>query len=184
MIQVLTPAARDWLHYWQDLVGAGVGAVALLLTVAWTLARDRRRNRREAAAFRAALGGEIRQFAASTLNNCHWLAERVAKVASDGESAAVYATQLLHVTRLPEAIVFSRGADKLGILGQHLAFDTVYFYGQLDLLRQSVQQIHAVAKPTQDLSVKQIMGVMAAMLTAVRAAIKALPAFKGRDWTG
>lgn len=181
-ISAFAHEASDWLNYWQDLVGALVGAGALLVTVSWTLSRESRRNSKEAAAFRTALGAEIRQFAAATLNGYDWLAESVARAISNDKFTDVFPAQLVHTSRLPEPTVYSRGADKLGTLGEQPAFDTVYFYGQLQILQQSIRQIDTICEPEVQLTAKQVMSIMAVMLNAVSAAIQALPAFKNPAW--
>lgn len=58
----------EWVHHWQELFGAVVGASALLYTVWVTLNTERRKRGAEAKAIRVALGSELRLFAFRVMN--------------------------------------------------------------------------------------------------------------------
>lgn len=176
-------AFSGWLQRWQDLAGALVGAAFLTGTVGWTLLAERRRRESEAAAFRVALGAEIRQLCASALNSYERLAGFAKASNPVTGNASLTASQLAYQCRYPEPVVYPRGADKLGILGETPAFEAVYFYAQLSLLRESVNGVDAARDPTRHVSMREVLIVMAAMLSAARAAVKAVPAFQGDSWS-
>lgn len=177
-----------WLHHWQDLAGALIGAFFLIVTVAWTLRAEHRRRAAEANAFRIALGAELRQLCAATLNIYEKLAEFVRKRSPTDKFTNLTISQFIFHCRYPEPVIYPRGADKLGALGEQPAFEAVYFYAQLALLREALAETQA-EHPVGDenvyipVSVVQVLTVMAALVSAADAAVKALPAFKGRTWT-
>ena len=177
-----------WLHHWQDLAGALIGAFFLIVTVAWTLGAERRRRASEAKAFRIALGAELRQLCAATLNIYGKLAESVRKRSATDKFSELTINQFVFHCRYPDPVIYPRGADRLGALGEQPAFEAVYFYAQLALLREALgdtQAEHPIGDENfyMPVSILQVLTVMAALVSAADAAVKALPAFKGRTWT-
>jgi len=144
-------AVVAWVHDWQDLVAALIGAAALVWTVRWTLRTERRRRDEEAAAFRVALGVEARQLAAAALNIYRDLTLALHSVARDDGTLDISANRLVNLCQLPAPAVYSRGADRLGALGEHHAFEVVYFYGQLDKLLQTVRHFGRLPDPWERL---------------------------------
>ena len=167
------------LHEWQDLVGGLIAALALVLTVKWTLEREKRRHDADTKALRIALGAEVRQQASSALTSCRTLLlrvelESVAALGLNGERVAA-------ICALPDPIVYSSGADKLGSIGEMEAFNVVYFYGQLAVVAADVRRAYEERKRLLDRSA--ILDIAAAQLKAMDAALKALPAFKASAWS-
>lgn len=179
-LQTFAREASDWLNYWQDLVAAIIGAAFLTGTVGWTLLSERRRQKSEAAAFRLALGAEIRQLAAATLGAYLSLRDLVGELNPTERISTISATQIGLCCKLPEPVVYPRGADRLGMLGERAAFDAVYFYGQLALILETVRhvsQLRDLRDQRAPLGTRQLLEVMRALLNAVSAALDALPAF-------
>lgn len=182
-IETLVHEARDWLNAWQDLTAAVVGAAALIWTVRWTLSTERRRRGEEAAAFRVALGTEIRLLAAAALGAFRELAVLRASLARDDDTVDIHATRLMNLCELPEPAVYSRGADRLGTLGEQDAFGVVNFYGMLNKLLRTVRLFGRLPDPWERLTQDSVIVVMGALLTTLDAALDALPAFESETWS-
>ncbi len=170
------------IREWQDFIAGLIGAAALIVTVWWTLTREQRRQRSEEMAFRIALGTEVRQLAAAALN-CYEKISNVLQVyARSGQS--VGRAWLAAHSQLPEPVVYPRNADKVGSLGPEAAFNSVFFYGQLALLADSVRRTALTGDDaTKALTTDQVVNVMTALVTAAAAAVEVLPKLQSPAWT-
>jgi hypothetical protein len=171
-------AFTEWLHHWQELVGAIIGAIAVTSTVWWTLRAERRRRDQETHAMRVALGAEIRQFAANALSVYR---DVVSQFLSEGNSNQRTYSDLQKIVRFPDPVIFPHSVPNLGSLGKY-AYEVVYFFNQLSNVHDKVEHLWSDSALPADVvppSRYQLLNAAEALLKATETAIKAYPAFSG-----
>jgi hypothetical protein len=173
--------AISWLHEWQELVGAIIGATALAFTVWWTLSSERRKRNDEATALRIALGIELRQYATGILFRHHLVLNLLPSPIRKNGYTDRMASELTEIVRLPDPIIFSHSAGSIGVLGESAQF-FVRFYNTLwsatDRARQLATPFYAPKGPNM-LTVNGAIDVAGTLLNATEDAVRALPAFAG-----
>jgi hypothetical protein len=160
---------EDWLHRWQELVGAIIGASAVTSTIWFTLKSERRKLDEEANALRIALGAEVRQFAVHALDLYREISELVS---SPGYSHGIGGSWVKKMIRFSDPVIYPQCAAKIGVLGQH-AFAVVHFYNQINLVHDVVDQL----SDNQVADSPQMINVLGALLTAAEVAVGSLPGF-------
>jgi len=170
------------LHEWQQLLGATIGALALVITVWIILGAERRRRNEEARSLRVALGTELRQIA----NHALAVQEDVLKLLPPVNQNLVppprTVRDLQSVLRFPDAVVYSHVGSGLGSLGEY-AQPVVLFYNQLWQIRDSVSQLWiSNSLELQMLSVpsSQLLEVAGSLLNAIGTATGTFPGLVDR----
>jgi hypothetical protein len=126
----------EWLHHWQELVGAIVGAIAVTSTVWWTLSAERRKRDKETHAMRVALGAEVRQFAHRALQACQSIVTHWETAMKNGTSSGMTPVALENIARFPDPVIYPNTVAGLGSLGEH-AHLVVFFFNQISMVRGS-----------------------------------------------
>jgi len=172
---VLTHAI-DELHRWQDLVGAALGAVALILTVRWTLLSERRRQSAEADALRVALGAEVRQFANGTLRA---LQDIIAVLSASGAQkglTTVTRVWLADCARFVDPVIYPQTAGSLGLLRDH-AYAIAFFFNKVAMVRDGIRRLSENYTATEPLPRAQILAAAESLLRTAESAVQAMLAF-------
>ncbi len=170
------------LHEWQQLLGAIIGALALVITVWRILGAERRRRNEEAKSLRAALGIEFRQIARHSLAVQEEVLKLLPSVNTNIISPPRTLRDLQSVVRFPDAVIYSHVGSSLGTLGKY-ANDVVLFYFELWKIRESVSQLRTSSSlELQMISVpsSQLLDVAASLLKAIRAATQTFPGLADR----
>jgi len=170
----------SWLHEWQELVGAIIGASALAFTVWWTLSSERRKRHDEATAFRVALGVELRQFASRALGRHEAVLGLLPRpIVKDGYIDS-NVSALIELVRFPDPVIYAHAAGNVGVLGESAHF-IVLFYNDLWNVTDTVRELATAYAPRAPnlFPTNQVIYVAALLLVATENAVKALPAFAG-----
>jgi hypothetical protein len=166
----------EWLHRWQELVGAIIGATVIASTVWWTLSAERRRRNEETKALRIALGAEVRQYAAQALKGCQRIISQCKAAAVVHGSGGFTPFQMADISRFPEPVVYPNSASALGAIGEHAHF-IVQFFNQISMIRDGAEiflGMTIVSVPT-----RQALELARSLFNAADAAVQAQPAFVG-----
>lgn len=163
---------KGWFHYWQELIGAILGAAAITSTVWFTLRSERRKQDAEAVALRQALGAEIRQIAARGLHLHRGIVGIISQLRVL-ETTVDYGRVKREVL-FTDPVIYPHSAAGLGALGEH-AFSVVYFYNQLALVRALVKQFESDAL----VPMRQLANIADGLLNVAERAVDCLPAFAG-----
>jgi hypothetical protein len=154
----------EWLHRWQELVAAFVGAAALSFTVWWTLSAEQRKRAEQSSAMKVALGAEIRQYAARALFGCQRISSHEQN-ARKVHTTAVYRCGLLEdLARFPDPIVYPNSAAALGTLGDG-AYLTVQFFNQISIIRAKVLAMTAATPQHVVIAREQVLNWEGRLLT-------------------
>jgi hypothetical protein len=170
------------LHEWQQLLGAIIGALALVITVWTILGAERRRRNEEARSFRVALGTELRQIAKHALAVQEDVLKLLPPVNQNLVSPPRTVRDLQSVLRFPDAVIYSHVGSGLGSLGEY-AHHVVLFYNQIWQIRDSVSQLWTSSSPELHmLSVpsSQLLEVAGSLLNAVGTATGTFPGLADR----
>jgi hypothetical protein len=170
------------LHDWQELVGAIVVALTLVVTVGRIIGTEWRRRNEEAIWLRVALGTEFRQIAKHALAVQEQVLKLLPSVNPNVISPPRTLKDLQSVVRFPDAVIYSHVGSGLGLLGEY-ANDLVLFYLELWKIRDSVLQLRTSSSlELQMISVpsSQLLDVAASLLNAIGNATAALPGLTNR----
>jgi hypothetical protein len=175
---VISNGFFEWLHRWQELIGAFVGAAAISSTVWWTLSAERRKRDEQAYAMKVALSAEVRQYAAQALFGC----QRIITHETAARAVFTYGTfkpaLIEELTRFPDPIVYPNCASTLGTLGES-AYLTVQFFNQISMIRSAVKSMTSGASSTSSFSGDEIAKLGISLLGSAQTAIRAMPSFAG-----
>jgi hypothetical protein len=169
----------EWLHHWQELIGAVLGAAALIYTVWITLGSERRKREDEANSLRVALGAEVRQFAVNALKVYREVLSLLPENTSTPWAAHVALARLQKIVRFPDPVIFPHSAPNLGSLGEN-AHEIVQFFNQISTIFDKVEHsISADGLPAMVTTpaLAQMIEAAEALLAATETAVKTLPAF-------
>ncbi len=181
MVCNLICRAISWLHEWQELIGAIIGAAALAFTVWWTLSSERRKRSDEATALRIALGVELRQYANGILFRHYLVLDLLPSPIRKNGYTDRMASELTEIVRLPDPVIYSHAAGSIGVLGESAKFFVRFyntFWTATDRARQLASPFYA-PKGRNMLPVNSVIGVAGTLLNAAEDAVRALPAFAG-----
>jgi hypothetical protein len=167
--------AIEVLHNWQDLVGAIVGATALIWTVRKTLSAEKRRRDEDVKSLRIALGAELRQFAANALRAHQTLVSELSQKAPP-RYTNMRKAGLADCARFADPVIYPNTASSLGTLREY-AYDVEMFFNQIAIVRDGVRRINQDFGESELLQKGQVEEIAACLLRAVESAVKALPAF-------
>jgi hypothetical protein len=165
------------LHEWQQLLGATIGALALVITVWSILSAERRRRNEEARSLRVALGTELRQIAKHALAVQEDVLKLLPPVNQNLVPPARTIRDLQSVLRFPDAVVYSHVGSGLGSLGEY-THHVVLFYNQVWKIRDTVSQSWtSSSQELQMLSVpsSQLLEVAGSLLNAIGTATGTFP---------
>ncbi len=165
-----------WLDHWQALIAGIVGAIAILITVWWTLSTEKRRRADETRNMRAALGAELRQFMTQTLSVLGEALDAVNRMGPGANAVSFSYAQIRNFGRFPDAVVYRGSIGTLGSLGDR-AFQVVHFFGQIQVVRDAMIAIREMEGMGQSPRLHQIENTARALLAAAQAGLDALPAF-------
>jgi hypothetical protein len=170
------------LHEWQQLLGAIIGALALVITVWRILGAERRRRNEEARSLRVALGTELRQIAKHALAVQEDVLKLLPPVNQNLVPPPRTIRDLQSVVRFPDAVVYSHIGSGLGSLGEY-AHHVVLFYNQVWQIRDTVSQLWTSSSlELQMLSVpsSQLLEVAGSLLNAIGTATGTFPGLADR----
>jgi hypothetical protein len=165
------------LHEWQQLLGAIIGALALVITVWRILGAERRRRSEEARSLRVALGAELRQIAKHALAVQEDVLKLLPPINQNLVPPPRTIRDLQSVVRFPDAVVYSHVGSGLGSLGEY-AHHVVLFYNQVWKIRDMASQLWTGSSPQlQMLSVSssQLLDIAGSLLNAIGTATATFP---------
>jgi hypothetical protein len=126
------PPLFNVLDHWQALVAGLVALLAALVAVLGAEWFAHRKERREAAAIRAAVAVEVQQFIDTLL--------RVREMIRTGSSEPNFTRlDLLRFTQFHWPVVYPAMADRIGLLGPSLAKAVVGFYADVERVRYTAK---------------------------------------------
>lgn len=108
-----------WLEQWQDLVAGLVGAVALIVTVWWTLTAERRRDASRVLATHQALRCEIYQFTQRVTDAARAIVDGFEKQGQAQQGNFLSVQWLEDVVRFVDPVIYPQTAADVGALGDH-----------------------------------------------------------------
>ncbi len=170
------------LHEWQQLVGAIIGALALVIAVWSILGAERRRRSEEARSLRVALGTELRQIAKHALAVQEDVLKLLPPVNQNLVPPPRTIRDLQSVVRFPDAVVYSHVGSGLGSLGEY-AHNVVLFYNQVWKIQDTVSHLWTSSNlELQMLSVpsSQLLEVAGSLLNAIGTATGTFPGLADR----
>jgi hypothetical protein len=170
------------LHEWQQLLGAIIGALALVITVWKILGAERRRRNEQAKSLRLALGTEFRQIAKHALAIQEEVLKLLPPVNPNIITPPCTLRDLESVVRFPDAVIYSHAGSNLGSLGEY-AKNVVLFYLELWKIRESISQLRTSSSlelHTVSVSSSQLLDVAASLLHAIGTATGTFPGFADR----
>jgi hypothetical protein len=171
---IISDGFIEWLHHWQELVGAIVGAGALAATVGWTLRAERRKRDIEFQAMRVALGAELRQFAQIAAEACRRIVAHWEKAPKTG-AATFPAFALEDMLRFTDPVIYPNVAADLGALGEP-ALRVVFFFSKIAAVRDGLRTIMREGQ-YKIVTVEQIFEFAKSLIVANDALTTAWPAF-------
>jgi hypothetical protein len=170
------------LHEWQQLLGAIIGALALVITVWRILGAERRRRSEEARLLRVALGTELRQFAKHALAVQEDVLKLLPPINQNLVPPRRTIRDLQSVVRFPDAVVYSHVGSGLGSLGEY-AHHVVLFYNQVWKIRDMASQLwtgSSLELQTISVSSSQLLDIAGSLLNAIGTATATFPGLVDR----
>jgi hypothetical protein len=170
------------LHEWQQLLGAIIGALALVITVWRILGAERRRRSEEARSLRVALGTELRQIAKHALAVQEDVLKLLPPINQNLVPPQRTIRDLQSVVRFPDAVVYSHVGSGLGSLGEY-AHHVVLFYNQVWKIRDMASQLwtgSSLELQTISVSSSQLLDIAGSLLNAIGTATATFPGLVDR----
>jgi hypothetical protein len=170
------------LREWQQLLGAIIGALALVITVWRILGAERRRRSEEARSLRVALGTELRQIAKHALAVHEDVLKLLPPINQNLVPPQRTIRDLQSVVRFPDAVVYSHVGSGLGSLGEY-AHHVVLFYNQVWKIRDMASQLwtgSSLELQTISVSSSQLLDIAGSLLNAIGTATGTFPGLADR----
>jgi hypothetical protein len=170
------------LHEWQQLLGAIIGALALVITVWRILGAERRRRSEEARSLHVALGTELRQIAKHALAVQEDVLKLLPPINQNLVPPPRTIRDLQSVVRFPDAVVYSHVGSGLGSLGEY-AHHVVLFYNQVWKIRDMASQLwtgSSLELQTISVSSSQLLDIAGSLLNAIGTATATFPGLVDR----
>jgi hypothetical protein len=170
------------LREWQQLLGAIIGALALVITVWRILGAERRRRSEEARSLRVALGTELRQIAKHALAVQEDVLKLLPPINQNLVPPQRTIRDLQSVVRFPDAVVYSHVGSGLGSLGEY-AHHVVLFYNQVWKIRDMASQLwtgSSLELQTISVSSSQLLDIAGSLLNAIGTATATFPGLVDR----
>lgn len=163
--------ALDFLDHWQALLAGGLGFLAAIIAVRYTLRAERRRQNRELDALRKSLAVELRQvvpraFGASNL---------LIKLAGSGQQ--ITARIIENYARVPRAVVYPAVAERIGLLGEQ-AMEVVIIYALYEIANSAAQSLIRNSRDPDNISADTVAATGLAFLNVCTYASSVLPNLK------
>jgi hypothetical protein len=168
----------EFLNQWQTLIGAfaasALGFAAAIWTIQRTLQSENRKSHRELESIKKVLGAEIRQHA-----NQAYEGHRKCRALAEGPGNFSYG-QIANAARFPPPIVFTKIADRLGMLGDE-AHWIVFFYAQIQVFKDALLDLEKAPIPNSIAPVNANFAADA-LLDACEAAVHVLPLLRSGSY--